>query len=117
MKRETMLLKIAPILRCISLQDTNAWYRNRLNFSTRYYGNYLVAVKDEIEIHFEEWPDQMSFVPTSCYLYDNNINDLYARFTSLDAVFPKGILKTNMWGKKEFQVMDNNNNILKFSGL
>ncbi len=111
-----MLQKIAPILPALNISATDLFYRGKLKFLTHHYGNYLVVKKDQMEIHFFEWADPVNFVASSCYLFDDNILDLYTKFSSMDAIFPKGDLKTNIWGKKEFQVIDNNGNILKFSG-
>jgi hypothetical protein len=111
-----MLRKIAPILPAINISDTNLFY-SRLKFITHNYGNYLVVKKDQFEIHFYMWPDPLNFVPSSCYLFDDNIQDLYTLFSSMDVVYPRGVLKTNIWGNKEFQVIDNNGNILRFGGI
>ncbi|MEO6489732.1 MAG: hypothetical protein ABIO04_07330 [Ferruginibacter sp.] len=110
-----MLLKIAPILPALNISDTNLFYRNKLKFGTHNYGNYLLVFKDQLEIHFYEWADPLNFLPSSCYIFDDNIPDLYARFSSMDIIYPKGILRTNSWGKQEFQVVDNNGNTLKFA--
>lgn len=112
-----MLRKIAPILPALNIKESNLFYRNKLKFSTVNYGNYVVVKKDELEIHIYEWPDPLNFVPSICYLFDDNIQDLYVKFSSMDIIYPKGVLFTNSFGKKEFQVIDNSGNILKFGGV
>ena len=112
-----MLHKIAPILPAYSISQTNLFFRNTMTFLTQNYGNYLVVKKGEIEIHYYQWPGPGNFVPVSCYLFDTNIEDLYARFSSMDLMKPAGNLKDNSWGKKEFYILDNNENILRFGGM
>ena len=109
-----MLQKIAPILNAYNLSETNLFYKNKLKFLTWHYGNYLVVKKDLIEIHYITWAGKDKFVPSSCYLYADNIEDLYAKFSSMDVISPKGNFKDNPWGKKEFQILDNNENVLRF---
>ena len=112
-----MLQKIAPILPAHSISETNLFYTNKMKFLTHNYGNYLVAKKDQVEIHYVEWTGKEKFVPSSCYIFENNIEDLFARFSSMDVMNPKGNLKDNVWGKKEFYIVDNNGNILRFGGM
>ena len=111
-----MLQKIAPILPAYNISETNLFYRNSLNFLTFNYGNYLIVRKDHIEIHYVQWAGNGNFVPSSCYIFDDNIEDLFTKFSSMDMVNPKGNLKDNNWGKKEFQMVDNNGNVMRFGG-
>ena len=112
-----MLQKIAPILPAYSITETELFYRNRLKCLTRNYGNYLVIKKDHIEIHYYEWAGSGKFTPASCYIFESNIQDLFAKLSSMDVVTPKGNLKDNAWGKKEFYVLDNNGNFLRFGEM
>ena len=109
-----MLQKIAPILPAYNIPDTILFYKNRLKFLTYNYGNYLLVKKDLIEIHYIEWQGSGKLVPASCYLFDDNIEDLFSKFCSMDIPDSSGNLKTNAWGKKEFHIKDNNGNVLRF---
>jgi len=109
-----MLQKIAPILIAINIQETNLFYRNKLKFLTYYYGDYLVVKKDNIEIHFLECTDERNFFASGCCIFNNNIEDLFAEFSSMDMIRPAGVLKPNSRGKKEFIVFDNNEHELRF---
>ena len=109
-----MLQKIAPILPAVNLPETNLFYRNRLKFITNYLGNYLIVKKENIEIHFVECTDPSNFIASACCIFDNNIEDLFARFCSMDMIGPNGNLKDNPRGKKEFYIVDNNGNELRF---
>lgn len=112
-----MLLKIAPILPALNIQETSLFFRTKLHFNTRDYGNYLVVKKDLVELHYFLWDEKNAFIPSSCCLFDDNVEDLYAKLSSLEILKPKADIKKNIWGKHEFQVMDNNGNLLKFSGI
>jgi len=112
-----MIQKIVPILPAYNISETNLFYRNKLKFGTLNYGNYLVVKKDQAEIHYSEWTAKGNFMPSSCCLFDDNVEDLYAKFSSLDLLNPKGNLKQNIFGKMEFQITDNNGNILKFTAI
>ena len=101
-----MLQKIAPILPAIDLQETNLFYKNKLKFLTHYYGNYLIVIKEGIQIHFVECKDPRNFIASACCISDNNIEDLFARFCSMDMISPAGNLKDNSRGKKEFCIVD-----------
>lgn len=109
-----MLQKAAPVLPAIDLSETNLFYRNKLKFLTHHYGNYLIVKKDNIEIHFASIRDPKKFIASSCCLFDDNIEDLYSKFSSMDLIGPLGELKDNARGKKEFCIVDNNGNELKF---
>ncbi len=108
-----MLQKIAPILPALSLSETNLFYKDKLKFITQYLGNYLIVKKDEIEIHFFE-PDKRNFIAAGCCIFDNNVADLYSKFCSMDMIGPGGELKNNARMKKEFRIVDNNGNELRF---
>ena len=112
-----MLQKVAPILPAVNIQETNLFFKNKLKFSTRDYGNYLVVTKDMIEFHYYLWNGKGPFVPSSCYLFDNNVEDLFLKLSAIEVLLPKTELKKNIWGKHEFQLVDNNGNLLRFSGL
>ncbi|MEP7165741.1 MAG: hypothetical protein ABI741_13660 [Ferruginibacter sp.] len=112
-----MLQKIAPILQAINLSETNLFYKNKLKFLTYYYGNYLIVKKEGIEIHFVECKNPKNFIPSGCCIFDNNLEDLYAKYSSMDMIGPAGNLKNNPRGKKEFFIVDNNGNELRFCEL
>ena len=112
-----MLQKIAPILPAYSITETDLFFRNKLKFLTHNYGNYLVVKKDQVEIHYSLWAGNGKFTTSSCYIFENNIEDLFAKLSSMDVINPKGDLKDNSWGRKEFYLLDNNGNILRFGGM
>lgn len=112
-----MIKEIVPLLPALILKETEIFYRNKLRFSTTNFGHYLVVKTGPVAFHFYLWDDPLNFVPGSCIIFDDNVEDLYTRFSSYDVVYPRGIIKQNIWGKNEFQVKDNNGNIIRFSGI
>lgn len=88
-----------------------------MKFNTYFYGTYLVVLSDGIEIQFEEQKTTDIFVPSCCCIFDNNINDFYAKCCSMELVKPGDSLKINARGKTEFSIIDNNGNELRFCGV
>ena len=109
-----MLQKIAPVLPAVDISETSTFFRNKLKFETINYGNYLVVKKDHIEFHYYLWPKKETFTASCCFIYDDNIEDLYATFASFGIIQPASNKWSNSWGKREFQVKDNNGNVLRF---
>jgi len=109
-----MFQKIAPILPALNIAKTNLFYRDKLKFNTINYGNYLVVQKENIEIHFSEQPDPKLFNKQSCYIFVQNIEDLFVYFSSLEVVSPTEKLQERFPNMKEFSIVDNNGNVLRF---
>jgi len=110
-----MIRRTVPLLPAINLPETEVFYRKILICHVTNYGHYLSVKFDGVEIHFFLWDDPLNFVPGTVLFFDDNIQDLYIRFTAYGIVEPKRIF-TNLWGAKEFQIKDINGNILRFSG-
>ncbi len=111
-----MIKKIVPLLPALNLGETEVFYRNKLRFTTTNYGHYLKVQTGPVEFHFFLWDDPVNFVPGSLLIFDDNVEDLYTRFSTYDVVYPRGVIKKNIWGNNEFQVKDNNGNVIRFSG-
>lgn len=111
-----MLRKIAPVLPVYNINASILFYR-KLTFETYNFGNYFLAKKDKIEIHFYEWTSPAEIVASTCFIYDDNIHDLFSRFSSMDVINPVGQLKPNGRGTLEFQITDNNGNVLIFGEM
>lgn len=52
--------------------------------------------------------------PASCFIYTDNVEDLYTFFAAKDLLCPSGQMGQLKFGKKEFSITDNNGNIIKF---
>ncbi len=109
-----MFHKITPILPASNIQHTKLFYEDKLNFDSSYFDNYLVVSKWNIEIYFFEYRDKNSFRNSTCFILVSNIEDLYAKFCSLDLIHPAGQLEEKNSRLKVFSILDNNGHILKF---
>lgn len=106
-----MFQSTAPILPALNIQNTNLFYKHKLNFDTMYSGNYLVVRKGKIELYFYEVRESI-FKPASCYIFVSNIEDVYAQFSATGLVDPKGKLAEKPGTIREFFITDNNGNTL-----
>lgn len=86
-----------------------------MQFNVMVYANYLVASSKYIELHFYKASDKYLCENSSCYIMVNDIEDLYLSFSSRDIIHPVNKLETKPWGVKEFSIVDNNGNILRFA--
>ena len=109
-----MFQKIIPILPAINIQATSLFYEEKLNFTISYFGNYLVVSKEEIQLFFFECKDKHSFRCSSSFIFVNNIEDLYSKFSSMGMIDPNGQLREKPGNLKEFAIVDNNGHQLRF---
>ncbi|HSN62272.1 MAG TPA: hypothetical protein VLR49_15140 [Ferruginibacter sp.] len=109
-----MIQKVSPILPALNIEETKMFYRGKLNFDITDQSNHLVVYNSNIEIHFYKTTDRYLCENTSCFIFVSNIEDLYLRLSALDIILPAGKLVTKQWGYKEFDVLDNNGNLLRF---
>ena len=109
-----MLQKIAPVLPASDISATEKFFRDKMKFKTINFGNYLLVKKDNIEIHYYLWKGKEKFTASCCFIYADNIEDMYAKFSSIDVINPSSNPWLNSWGKREFQVTDNNGNVIRF---
>lgn len=112
-----MLGSIAPLLPVFNLENTNLFYRDKLNFEISYAGNYLVAARDGIRIYFTELRDKRNFVPSTCFIFVKNIEDIYAYFSSINMILPDDRLRELTGRIKEFTIRDINGHELRFTEL
>ena len=112
-----MFQRIAPILPCLNILKTNLFSRDQLNFDVSYSGNYLVVCKENIQLYFIEHANKHTYHASSCYITVSNIEDLYAKLSSLSMILPCGQIIEKPGRIKEFHIFDNNGNELRFAEL
>ncbi|MFD3274785.1 bleomycin resistance protein [Aquirufa echingensis] len=110
-----MLLTIIPKLPMRDKSRTKAYYVHGLGFAELAdYGNYLILKKDEIEIHFFEFPGLNPL---------ENYGQVYIRVLDIEALYqelvannfpihPNGVLSKKPWGQQEFSLLDPDHNLL-----
>lgn len=98
-------------------EQTKQYYIQQLGFSeSSDYGDYLILVKDKVEIHFFEFKTlDKAQNYGQVYIRTNQIEMLYADLLNRSvAIHPNGKLATKPWGQIEFSLLDPDNNLLTF---
>ena len=109
-----MLQKAVPILPSLNIKATIDFYEIKLGFKGINLGNYAILKSGFAEIHFCLTTDKNKMQPASCFIYTDNVEDLYTFFAAKDLLSPSGQMGEMKFGKKEFSITDNNGNIIKF---
>jgi hypothetical protein len=110
-----MLQKSIPLLPALNLRTTIDFYETRLGFTGLNMGSYAIIKSGAAEIHFYLVIDVAKFYPSSCLIYSDNVEDLYTVFAAKDMLYQPGQIKDAKFGRKEFSILDNNGNVIKFS--
>ena len=109
-----------PVLASLDLQQSKQFYEEKLGFTAELFGDYMIAKRDNMEIHFWLANDRIYPESTSCYIRGGQVPALYEELSK------KGIgtnpidgermsdFTTRHWGMKEFYVWDPHGNLLKF---
>lgn len=114
-----MLSNVIPKLPMRNKSITKHFYIDGLGFQDlgkMDYPGYLILGKDNIEIHFFEFPE---LVPKTnygqIYIRTQEIEHIYNEFLkNRIAIHPNGKLEVKPWGQKEFSLLDPDNNLLTF---
>lgn len=109
-----MLLKAIPLLPAFDINKTIDFYEYKLGFTSFNYGNYLVLKYKTVELHFYYTKDKVADKANTCYILVDNVEDLYGSFSIKELVEPKRKLQDMPWGTREFSVVDNNGNVIRF---
>ena len=109
-----MTQRAVPVLPAINIRETIFFYETNLGFTATNHGTYVTMENGDIQLHFFECANKYLCENSGCYIYVNNIEDLYAHLSVLDLIHPNGKLEEKPGGRKEFCVIDNNGNLLRF---
>ena len=108
----TLLAASIPVLASLDLDETAAFYQQRLGFEPRVRASdYLIVARDNCEIHFWHCHERHVAENTSCYLRGDTAGlhaDFARRGLTLDAPVERP------WGMRELYVIDPHGNLLKF---
>ncbi len=108
-----MFQTIAPIFPALNIQITALFYRDKLDFEISWLGNYMVATKGHIQVYFFE--DRHNYERYSCFIFVSNIEDMYAKFSSMGMLEAGGMLEVKPGNLKTFRITDNNGHELLFA--
>ena len=104
-----------PILASLNIDETAAFYTGQLGFKVDRYGDYLLARRDDMEIHFWLTDEPKYAQNTACYIRGGQIVALYEEFRAkgVPRLSEFAVRPSNM---KEFYIHDPHGNLLKFGG-
>ncbi len=104
-----------PVLASLNLERSAAFYQDKLGFTVTFQDNtYLIVKRDAIQIHFWRCADKYIAENTSCYVYVDDVDALYAEYLPMQVVHPNGKLTNQPYGVREFSILDRDGNLLKF---
>lgn len=109
-----MLQKAVPVLPAINIRDTIEFYECKLGFTRTSFGNYGILRYHYVEIHICMVDNKKQFAHAGCYIFVDNIEDLYADLCVKELISPNGQLVNKPWCSKEFTILDNNGNLIRF---
>lgn len=112
-----MLTSINPKLPMRNKTITRNYYVNQLGFQELGdYEGYLMVQRDNIEIHFFEFPElDPKENYGQVYIRTNDIEAVYkSMIENKTEIHPNGSIQTKPWGQKEFSLLDPDNNLLTF---
>lgn len=109
-----MLLKACPTLASLNIKESLKFYLN-LGFEERYQDdNYLIMKRDNILLHFWKCKDKIHPQNTSCYVFVDEIESLYAQMQDLNVVHPNSKLEDTPYHIREFAILDVHGNLIRF---
>ena len=110
------LQQAIPVLASLNIDKTVDFYKEKLGFDKIGWkdDHYAVMGRDKIEVHFWKCDDKIHPEHTSCYILVTDIEILYHEMQRTAVVHPNGPLKTQAWGMREFAILDEDGNMIKF---
>ena len=113
---ETTIRSVSPVLASMNKDETQKFYQEKMGFETtsKYGAEYLIIARSQITLHFTICDDKYIAENTSCYIYVENIEPLYAEYKARGVLRPHDVLRDTYYGLREFAVIDGDGNLLKF---
>lgn len=113
---DAFIQSTVPVLASLDLNETVAFYTERLGFAKQLQiDNYVIVSRDGAEIHFWSCNERHISENTSCYVRVENTQALYKEFKSRNLELQPPEVRP--WGMKELYVIDPHGNLLKFGEL
>jgi hypothetical protein len=102
-----------PVLASLNIEESRRFYVEQLGFAAEIVGDYMLAKRDAMEIHFWLTNDRIHPEHTSCYIRGGQVPALYEEFRA------KGVQRLSEfavrpWNMKEFTIHDPHGNLLRF---
>ncbi len=102
-----------PILASLNLDETELFYGAMLGFAVTRHADYLLAKRDEMELHFWLTDDPVHPRNTACYIRGGQVPALHAEFAAR-AMPGLSDFEVRPWDMKEFTIHDPHGNLLRF---
>ncbi len=102
-----------PVLASLDIAESAEFYGKQFGFRTEPLGDYLIARRDAMEIHFWLAKDRIHPEHTSCYIRGGQIVALYAEYKAR-GVERLSDFAVRPWNMKEFYIHDPHGNLLRF---
>lgn len=105
-----------PVLASLNIDKTVEFYQKKLGFDRIGYKDkdYAVVARDKIEVHFWKCNSKLHPENTSCYIRVKAIERLYEEMKLAGVVHPNGPLRDQPWRIREFAILDQDGNMIKF---
>ena len=111
------LKSAAPVLASLDIERSISFFCSRLGFAQVYFEPNVwgIVSRDAVQIHF--WPCVERHISenTSCRVYVEGVDELFAEFQSQGVIHPNAPLETKPWGSREFGVLDPDGNLITFA--
>lgn len=110
------LQRAVPVLASLDIDKTVTFYQEKLGFDKIGWKDkdYAVIGRDHVEVHFWKCNNKLFPENTSCYIHVTDVDGLYNELKAKGVIHPNGPLKTQPWGMREFAVLDEDGNCIKF---
>lgn len=117
MSKKTYIHKAIPVFPQPDVQKAHDFYVEKLGFEEGfvYDGEYAGVVRGNFELHFWKCDDKKLAENTSCRVQVVDIDDLYEELTASGVIHPNGKLQSQPWGYREFSILDEVGNLIKFA--
>jgi len=105
-----------PVLASLNILESVHFYEDKLGFSRTFCDEgYGIVVRDNIPIHFWLCDDKIFPKNTSCYIYvESGVDELFAEYEPRGVIHPNSKLEDHQWGSREFAILDNFGNLIRF---
>ena len=112
-----ILRSIAPEFPVSDLPKSLAYYVQKLGFRlvvTMPQGDYAIVERDEVAIHL--FSAEQSSAPASIHVFTEGLDELHREFKISGARIKQDIVR-KPWGKRDFRVLDDFGNEIKFTEI
>lgn len=105
-----------PVLASLNISKTVDFYHEKLGFDRIGWKdkNYAIVHRDKITIHFWKRTNKIHPRDTGGYVRVQDVDGLYKELKPQGTIDPNATLDDQLWGMREFPVLDGNGNMIQF---